>query len=790
MTVHFGLIGQTSLTSETEIIPCATVEQDSLTRMKYPQLGTIDDFEEILQLKIEEIKARHASGRIEATVVTIPIIFHIVHNGEAVGSGTNLSQAQVQSQIDALNEDFRRLPGTLGSSISNGVAADIEIEFCLAYLNEQGQNLDEPGVNRIRGSREEWSRAQIEGELKPSTIWDPNFYYNVWSVNITPGSNSILLGYAQFPSSSTLNGLPEDGGPALTDGVVLSYRVLGADRGGQNFPGLMDNHNLGRTLTHETGHWLGLRHIWGDGPCGSDDFVADTPEQAAETRGCVPQGTQQTCESFDMVENYMDYTDDACMGVFTNGQKARILAVMELSPRRGILTQSQVCGQLVSEPPVANFSADKNFTLLGGTVKFTDLSSNFPNRWHWEFDGGDPAVSTDKNPVITYNSPGIFSVKMASFNDIGSSDTLFFETFIEVSEEGLCNTISNFEGGTPTVLRPDKGTGANGYVAGHNSLKHTGISEYFSNDLGYVELSGALINFGYVNTTNQDAKVKVVVWNALGPQNAPSRIVEEKEILLSQIQEDIDNGRATSVNFDRRVPIFLGTAFHVGLELVHDGDSVAVITTAHGESTKQTSWTRLPDGTWSPYSLFWGVDVAHDITPLVGMKPSVQLAPSDLAIYAGQELTINASGASIFVWNSDDGTVIDHLGPQLKTRPRQKTTYTVQGSGLDLCVEEATFTVYILESPVGIKDEANATVKLYPNPVVDQLNIEMVNDFRGEVCISLYGLNGQIVGQWSYSKLDSKWEAQLKPISISPGIYQLEMVFGEKRVSRKLIFDR
>ena len=131
---------------------CATMQMDSLLRAKFPQLGSLNDFEQVLQKRIATLKELAKTGRLAAPVVTIPIIVHVVHNGEAVGTGRNISQAQVQSQLVTLNEDFRRRPNTRGFNDSP-VGADIEIEFCLAAVDQQGRAMAEPGIDRYNGGR-------------------------------------------------------------------------------------------------------------------------------------------------------------------------------------------------------------------------------------------------------------------------------------------------------------------------------------------------------------------------------------------------------------------------------------------------------------------------------------------------------------------------------------------------------------------------------------------------------------------------------------------------------------
>ena len=171
---------------------CATMEQDSINKLKYPDAFFLDDFEYRIQQKVEEIRNRYSSGRIEEPIFTIPVIFHIVHKGEPVGSGTNLPAEMIQAQLEVLNEDFQRLAGTPGFN-DNPVGADIQIEFCLASIDPDGQQMAEPGIDRVEGTRADWTRTQIEGELKPATYWNSNFYYNIWTVDFAT-EDELLLG--------------------------------------------------------------------------------------------------------------------------------------------------------------------------------------------------------------------------------------------------------------------------------------------------------------------------------------------------------------------------------------------------------------------------------------------------------------------------------------------------------------------------------------------------------------------------------------------------------------------
>ncbi|MCB9299830.1 MAG: PKD domain-containing protein [Lewinellaceae bacterium] len=332
-----------SVGAQQQPVRCFTVEADQKLRQEYPQLGTLDAFEAWLAPRV---KAYKQSGATRAAVITVPIIFHVIHDNDPLGSGDNLSATYINAQITQLNNDFRRILGTSGYN-NSPVGADVEIEFCPAAVDPNGNTLAEPGINRINRSSKGWTAppygacpgggfddTYIENTIKPQSQWDPNQYFNVWVMDINCG----ILGYAQFPSQSGLSGLSTNGGPANTDGVVLLTSSIGSTTTPNPAGGV---YSKGRTGTHEIGHFFGLRHIWGDGGCSVDDYCNDTPSSDAANYGC-PTG-HVSCSSVDMVENYMDYTDDACMNIFTQDQKARIQAVMANSPRRASLASSTVC---------------------------------------------------------------------------------------------------------------------------------------------------------------------------------------------------------------------------------------------------------------------------------------------------------------------------------------------------------------------------------------------------------------------------------------------------------------
>ncbi len=321
--------------------------------------------------RIEEHTRKFAQISHDRAVITIPVVVHVVW----YNSAQNISDAEIQSQIDVLNADFRRTNADAGNTPSEflGVAADCEINFCMAEQDPSGNATN--GIQRRQTTVNGFStndnvKFYNSGGLD---IWDRDKYLNIWVCNLSNG----LLGYAQFP-----------GGPANTDGVVCDYLYFGTINSSPPF-------DKGRTATHEVGHWLNCYHIWGDdgSSCSGSDQVSDTPNQADEHYGC-PSFPQVSCSNGpngDMFMNYMDYTDDACMNIFTTGQKNRMQSLFSAGGARVALASSPGCepGSSGCNAPtglnatnITQTSATCNWAAVSGATTYTlEWKKNVDPNW-------------------------------------------------------------------------------------------------------------------------------------------------------------------------------------------------------------------------------------------------------------------------------------------------------------------------------------------------------------------------------------------------------------------------
>lgn len=387
--------------------------------------------------------AAHQPNGAQRSVITIPVVVHVVYS-DAAG---NISDAQIRSQIARLNLDYHKLNADTASvpAAWTGLVADCNIQFCLAQRDPQG--LPTNGIVRKQTTVASWLD---DDKVKYSAqggddAWPAASYLNIWVCDL----GQSLLGYSQFP-----------GGPAATDGCVILNTAFGDHTGTVQSP-----FDIGRTVTHEVGHWLNLYHTWGDdnGACSGSDLVADTPNEADANYGAPAYPLLDNCSATApgvMFMNYMDYSDDTALYMFTLGQNTRIQANFANSGGHASILNSLGCVS-PGGGPYANFTADKLSICAGDVVQFTDQSFDTPTVYQWSFPGGTPATSTDVNPLVTYNTPGTYDVTLTVTRDT-SSNTKTISGYITVKGTTPLPLAEGFEGTFPpagwSVVNPDNQT--------------------------------------------------------------------------------------------------------------------------------------------------------------------------------------------------------------------------------------------------------------------------------------------------------------------------------------------
>ncbi len=328
---------------ETDLKRCASAERDQLKARRNPEwMNKRIKMERLIQEYVDEHKNLRTSAD---EIIRIPVVVHVIHdqNEGSIGglNNPNISDEQIRSQIEVLNEDYNRMPNTLGYN-DNPVGASAMIQFYLADYDPDGRFTT--GITRHRyTTKTSFNPFSDDLLLANIAYWPSDKYLNIWTCRLT----NSYLGLAQFPATDKVLGLDTANDPNdLTDGVIIDYRYFGKKIGAIS----SRIYNLGRTTTHEVAHWLGLIHTWGDRECGTD-YCPDTPPTEGPNRTTVCLEKFSTCigvRTRNMIENYLDYSPDSCMNIFTKDQVGRMRAVLALSPRRARMVEFGKEGRLES----------------------------------------------------------------------------------------------------------------------------------------------------------------------------------------------------------------------------------------------------------------------------------------------------------------------------------------------------------------------------------------------------------------------------------------------------------
>jgi hypothetical protein len=418
----------------------------------------------------ETVKKHKVTAKSAATTYVIPVVVHVMHKGEALGTGTNISDEQIFTKIKIINEEFRKIKGSLG----DGAGVDIGIEFALAVRNPSGQTTN--GINRFsmtsnaaymnNGVNSTKTSGINDSVLKKLIVWNSNLYYNIWLVSEIDNNDggAGLQGYAMY---APMHGDAQDGAVILSN----SFKDLNST-----------------TEAHELGHAFNLLHTFeGDRsgttpicPSGDGDYCADTPPHQRETNDCSSIGTN-SCDSgssnTSFVNNYMSYSYNSCRNMFTNDQKNRIITALT-TLRSSFLSQNSMNNLVPVSTPVASFiPAVATLLNTGESIAFSDTSKGVPNtyltgsNWTgmtfvWTLTNGTTTLtSTEQNPTFTFTVPGDYAITHTATNALGSN-TITTTNLIHVTNSTIA----------PPSKTTSQLTGNYGYTVNYVNLNT--ISKY------------------------------------------------------------------------------------------------------------------------------------------------------------------------------------------------------------------------------------------------------------------------------------------------------------------------
>lgn len=631
--------------------------------------------------QVEQYKKKMLQGKSNQVKYIIPVIIHIVHNGEAVGTFPNISVAQATSQIQVLNQDFNAqglgiagTPAHFTNTIGNP-----GIEFCLAITNPQGVVLPEIGIERLDATVKVWQspttatldlKSYYQNTIIPNSIWDPTKYLNIW-VSDRPAS-SKLTGFATYPANTGLVGLfGTEFGTVNNDGIWIWASAFG------NTGNVIAPTNKGRTATHEIGHWLGLRHIWGDGNC-LPDYCHDTPPSKQAHTGCLTSTPPDLCGANqspfgEMPMNFMDMSNDDCRYMFTNEQNIRIQTAMSMCTNRNVLGTHGLCTSASTAPSASAVAAFSSGTIQCSNTPFHPFNSSSGNpspTFAWS---SAPAASfspatTVANPQIKLPNAGQYTITLVATNTLNSSTHSFVVTAISNScgPNSLCldstkmipkvdSLISYRLNNNPLIIGCQ--TGFAGYLTGNNCYKDKEYAQYF-NSITYSnvpkpQVNSVIVLFDSSGTRAANIGTQItckVYGGTVG--GGPSSVIEMKSDSLGKIVGSkktysvgylgIPNNQISKVvgsnavvastiipfKFDmpKPAPINIISGFFTSIELPVNSpaDSIRIVSsTKYNASVDSSAWFLQSNNTWRTFRYNRGAKIRLAMIPEITCSPQV-----------------------------------------------------------------------------------------------------------------------------------------------------------------------
>jgi hypothetical protein len=657
---------------------CATAIPDAQWESQFQQL-------------IAQFQQDQANNRVQANY-TIPVVIHIIHGGQAVGTFPNISNAQAVSQINVLNNDFAgtglnvgNYPATAFTAYATAAAlpaankdangrvkiSNFNVSFCLATIDKNGNAMSEAGIDRINYNSISTPTSAtyptknpaaanynspstfmsfIDGYIKPATIWDPTKYMNIWVTD--ENASTGLLGYATFPAASGLTGI-SGVGTATTDGLWCWGKCFG------NTGTLDPTYNRGRTATHEIGHWIGLRHIWGDGVCATD-YCLDTPPQQSEnyTAGAYPlnansctspTGVNNTIPNGangEMFMNFMDYVPDVSMYMFTEDQRTRAQTAMANGTYRKFLGTHGLCAVGSPTPAVAAFTMT-NSACNGVAVSVSNNSTGNPTpTYTWSASPSAGVVfspnANSTSPTITFTNNGSYVITLAAQSGTTAVSTKTNAiTIATCTTPAVCSaTITNvaasdtmYVGAAGADTQTSGCSPKAGYVFGSNCYDDKEKASFFAPSTysmvtpGPAWVTGAVVVFyksGTAGTTGTASRsVNLKMYNGdltNGPTGTTGIATATANIGLIGAATATNNigylagdpnvtyataiARPYKYTFSSPIQAPAGGFYLAVTTPTTAGDTAVILNDFH--ATTNTSWEMWTDNTWHDMNVAWG----------------------------------------------------------------------------------------------------------------------------------------------------------------------------------------
>jgi len=701
------------------------------------------------------IQAQKHGGNTSQSVVTIPVVFHVIYKTAA----QNISDAQCIAQLNQLNLDYARMNSDAGNTPSAfaGAAANTQVQFCLAQRDPSG-NATTGIVHKLTNTTSWTTNDNVKKSANGGdNPWDATKYLNIWSCNLGSG----LLGYAQFPGGST-----------STDGVVVLYSSVGS----MATHGTAAPYDLGRTATHEVGHWLNLYHIWGDdgSSCSGSDNCGDTPNQSSENYGCPAFPHTDACSSGNgvMFMNYMDYTDDACMNMFTAGQAARMQALFVSGGSRFSIVSSLGCvppsggtcnvATGLSTTSITSSSATLNWSAVSGATSY-NVQYRIVGAGSWT----STTSSTNSKAISGLTASSNYEWQVQTVCSSGSSAFTGSSNF--TTSAPSCNTPAGISAGsltnTSALISWAAATGAVSY----NLNWKLGSAGSYTTITGITSTSYSLT--GLTACTAYNYQVQTVC------SAGSSSFSTAASFTTTGCAVSYCTSKGTNTTYEYINKVLLGSISNTSGNNSGYGNYTALSTNLAGGTSNTITLT--PGFTGSSYREYWKVYIDYN--------------KNGVFTDAGENVATTNSTAAVSASFTVPTTALNG-----STRMRVQMQYNASPSSSCATYtygEVEDYTVNItgnaqrpmqVESASGTFDQMN----LFPNPTDAIVNISFNASAKGMASVRIVDMIGKVLVSEKVIVSEGSNKLSYDLARYSKGIYFVELSDESSRSVQRLMLDK